>query len=160
MKGCPEPVIENEIRKTVIDFCERSTIWRHALDPITIEVKEPEYELCDIPTGSRLVTPIYVEDEGNPLVSTTPENLDIVWPRFGGKWPIDRLDTIPAVAWRDFEEDESQDDASRSHETAPSDSVPGNPVSSGVVGADETKCLQILYNARRHMAKGTEYVPK
>lgn len=107
VKGCPVDVVENEIRKTAIDFCERSTIWRHTMDPITIEIGKSEYELCDIPDGSRLVTPIYVEDEGNPLVSTTPENLDIVWPRFGGKWPIDRLDTIPAVAWRDFEEQDS-----------------------------------------------------
>lgn len=105
VKGCPQEVVENEIRKVVIDFCERSTIWRHAMDPITIEPTISEYELCDIPETSRLHTPVYVEDEGDPLRSVTPDEMDILWPRFGGKWPIDRLDTIPATPWRDFEDD-------------------------------------------------------
>jgi len=45
VETCPEVVALNEIRNTVIDFCQKTTIWRMDLDSITVLVDTPDYEV-------------------------------------------------------------------------------------------------------------------
>ena len=107
VEGAPNIVIEDAIRRAVIEFCEYTTYWRFDLSNQPIFAGKHTYELGPrIPKCARIVTPIHVSTNNQPLRIITPEELDILWPKFGGKWPIDRLDSVGATPWRDFIEDD------------------------------------------------------
>lgn len=43
--GCPSPVIERTIRKTVTDLCQRAKVWEVDLTPVTLTSGEYQYPL-------------------------------------------------------------------------------------------------------------------
>lgn len=52
--GCSEPLAEQAISETVMDFCARTSLWRAFLDPITVAPGRYEYDL-DVPIGATLI---------------------------------------------------------------------------------------------------------
>jgi len=42
--GCPEMIIENAVRASVLSFCEQSGIIQHEMDPVTIVAGIAEYD--------------------------------------------------------------------------------------------------------------------
>lgn len=54
--GCPEIVAVQQIRNTVIDFCEKSLVVQVDLDPVTLVAGQADYDLE--PPTNRLVTKV------------------------------------------------------------------------------------------------------
>ena len=73
--GCPREVIKDAIRKTCIDFCQRSNYWRHELETMDLIKDEPDYEFE--PFRDTFVTSIrsMVTDDGH-VHPRTEEELD------------------------------------------------------------------------------------
>ncbi len=64
--GCPEPLMEQHVRDTCIDFCSRTSIIQLALDPI--DALQGQIE-CDLDTPNGTITHLILEAwyEGRPL---------------------------------------------------------------------------------------------
>lgn len=100
--GCPSPVIERTIRKTVTDLCQRAKVWEVDLTPVTLVAGTYSYplaapyayaEVTDVQTASistdgvsrvplrwiplsslRLTRPSWpADDAGQPMYITTAE---------------------------------------------------------------------------------------
>ena len=74
VRDCPEFVAVNAIRNTCIEFCEKSTWWRHTMDAIPLVAGQGEYDL-DVEVGTGLATIISAHVGRHPLVPQTEEYL-------------------------------------------------------------------------------------
>jgi len=45
VQDCPEIIVLNEIRNTIIDFCQKTTVWRKDLDAIAVAATVCEYDI-------------------------------------------------------------------------------------------------------------------
>ena len=72
VSGCPDLLIENSVRASAIEFCERTGAYQIEMDPITTVANSYEYDL-EAPTGTTVHKIMWVTFEGNDLepVSTT-----------------------------------------------------------------------------------------
>ncbi len=52
--GCPDPVLDQEIRQAAIEFFRRTRVWTEWLEPIYAAANLREYDL-DLPAGSEVV---------------------------------------------------------------------------------------------------------
>lgn len=78
IRNCPDPTIEEAIRSTVIDICERTEMWQADLDPISLIAGTYEYDL-EPPTQSIVHRIINVVYEGDPL---DPSTMGLINQRF------------------------------------------------------------------------------
>lgn len=69
------PVTENAIKRTVIEFCSGSWIWRHLPDPIDVTAGEARYQL-EPPPGTDVSAVIDVAHNNVPLDAKTTTWLD------------------------------------------------------------------------------------
>lgn len=74
-----DPVTIAALRAAADEFCAKSTIWREALDPITVRARAAEYEL-EFPAGAAPVRLISVTLAGAPLDPKERAELDGVLP--------------------------------------------------------------------------------
>jgi len=68
-----DPVTENAIKRTVIEFCAGSWIWRHLPDPLDVVAGESAYDL-EPPPGADVASVIAAELDGVPLAAK-----DVAW---------------------------------------------------------------------------------
>jgi hypothetical protein len=68
--SCPDSLIHQHIRSTVIDLCERSSIYQKELDPITTTSSIYEYDF-DAPSGTIVHKIIWAIYDGNVLEPVT-----------------------------------------------------------------------------------------
>ncbi len=52
--GCPDPMLDQEIRSAAIEFFRRTRVWGEWLDPVYAASSLREYDL-EVPTGSEVV---------------------------------------------------------------------------------------------------------
>ena len=79
--GCPDVLIHQHIRSTVIDLCERSSIHQKELDPITTVASIHEYDF-DAPSGTvvhKIIWAIYDGDALEPVTSGLLEQRKPDW---------------------------------------------------------------------------------
>ena len=79
--ACPDSLIHQHIRSTVIDLCERSFIYQKELDPITTVASIYEYDF-DAPSGTivhKIVWAIYDGDALEPVTSGLLEQRKPDW---------------------------------------------------------------------------------
>lgn len=68
-----DPVTENAIKRSVIEFCAGSWVWRHLPDPLDVVAGENAYDLEPLP-GSDVASVLAAELDGVPLAPK-----DIPW---------------------------------------------------------------------------------
>lgn len=68
-----DPVTENAIKRSVIEFCAGSWIWKHLPDPLDVVAGEHAYDL-EPPSGTDVTTVLAAELDGVPLAPK-----DIPW---------------------------------------------------------------------------------
>ena len=68
--ACPDSLIHQHIRSTVIDLCERSSIYQKELDPITTVSSIYEYDF-DAPSGTVVHKIVWAIYDGNVLEPVT-----------------------------------------------------------------------------------------
>lgn len=64
--GCPDPVLDQEIRNSAIEFFRRTRVWTEWLEPIYTSAGVREYDL-DLPSGSEVVRIEQATRNGSPL---------------------------------------------------------------------------------------------
>lgn len=74
-----DPVTENAIKRSVIDFCARSWVWRHLPDPLDVSAGEAAYDI-ELPAGSDVAALMNVAIDGFPLVNKSVDWLDASYP--------------------------------------------------------------------------------
>lgn len=76
-----EPVLDNALRNTAIEFFRESWAWRVYTDPISVEAGVPDYDV-ELPTSTDIVTVLSVTLDGIPLDPDTADGLDRLRPRW------------------------------------------------------------------------------
>lgn len=81
LPGCPESTVLRAIRDSAIEFCNRSQIWRHEIEPFPVVKGIADYQL-EIPDGAHIAAFIRVKyaDRSAPLQLRTTEELDDTMP--------------------------------------------------------------------------------
>lgn len=74
--GCTEPLAEQVVRETVIEFCANSHIWRHRMDPMTVRQNVADYDLDDLPRDTVLTKVQSVFIDADRLEPTSEDWLD------------------------------------------------------------------------------------
>lgn len=64
--GCPDTLIETNIRAAVIELCEKSGIYQAELDPVTTVANIYEYDL-EAPSGTAVHKIMWAVHDGNDL---------------------------------------------------------------------------------------------
>lgn len=75
------PITDRAIKKAVIEFCNRSWVWKHMPDPQDVTVGESYYDL-EYPQGSEISSVIGVALDGVPLDPKAIDWLDLNEPRW------------------------------------------------------------------------------
>lgn len=76
-----DPVTEQAIRRTVIQFCSESWIWKVFQDPVSVLIGISQYDL-EPESGSDVSAVVAVELDGVPLIPKTPVLLNKEIPRW------------------------------------------------------------------------------
>lgn len=78
--GCPEMLIETNMRRVVQDFCGRTSIEKYEMDPVTVVEGLSEYDL-EAPSGM-MVHSVYLANlDGNPLTALNEKLVEARFPR-------------------------------------------------------------------------------
>lgn len=80
--GCPRPTIIQHVRRTAIEVCEKTLVWRFEQDPIRLTGGVYEYEY-DVPNNAEVCGLIHSTINGRPLNPATQEQIHAVHP----SWP-------------------------------------------------------------------------
>ncbi len=87
VQGCPISVANNAILSTVIDFCEKSLLWKQEAAPVNVVAGTSQYQFVPV-ASSRVVEPVFVSVEDQALTATSLNDLDTLYP-----------------GWREWEQD-------------------------------------------------------
>lgn len=79
--GCPDTLIENNIRSAVIELCERAGVYQAELDPVTTVSKIYEYDL-EAPTGTSVRKILWATHLGKDLEPITTTLLEQRLPKW------------------------------------------------------------------------------
>ena len=77
--GCPDSLIQTNIRSAAIELCEKSKAFTFDLDPITTISGEYEYEF-DQPSGTEVHQILWATYDGNDLDPISPRSLELNYP--------------------------------------------------------------------------------
>lgn len=85
VKGCAAIVATNAIRNTVIDFCERTRIWRETLPGTAVVAGQKSYPIAP-PTDTRVIEVVSASIDGSAIFAASADELDRSQPgwRTGG----------------------------------------------------------------------------
>ena len=98
--GCPDSLIETNLRSATIELCEKSRAYTFDLDPITTVSGIYEYEF-DQPTGTDVHQILLATYDGHDLVPISPRSLELnypVWRDRGGTATV-YLQKTPDTFW-------------------------------------------------------------
>ena len=79
--GCPDTVVENALRSSTIELCEKAAVYTKELDPITTVAGIYEYEFGQ-PTGTKVDKIIWGIYDGKDLEAITPRMLESRKPKW------------------------------------------------------------------------------
>jgi hypothetical protein len=98
--GCPDSLIETNIRSATIELCEKSRAYTFDLDPITTVSGIYEYEF-DQPTGTDVHQILLATYDGHDLDPISPRSLELNYPdwRDRGGTPTVYLQKTPDTFW-------------------------------------------------------------
>ena len=82
--GCPDSLIQTNIRSAAIELCEKSKAFTFDLDPITTISGEYEYE-CDQPSGTDVHQILWATYDGHDLDPISPRSLELNYPDWRDK---------------------------------------------------------------------------
>ena len=77
--GCPDPVVQSNLRAATIEFCEKSRAYVQDLDPITSVSGTYEYEF-DQPAGTSVHRILWMIYDGEDLDPISPRSLELNYP--------------------------------------------------------------------------------
>lgn len=98
--GCPDTLVENNIRSSVIELCERASVYQAELDPITTVSDIYEYDL-EPPAGTAIHKILWMTHNGEdlePLTSSLLEQRLPKWQEQTGK-PAYFVQQSSSVFW-------------------------------------------------------------
>ena len=81
VSGCPDTLVENNIRAAVIELCERASVYQAELDPVTTVSNIYEYDL-ETPTGTSVQKVLWVTHQGKDLEPLTTTLLEQRLPKW------------------------------------------------------------------------------
>lgn len=81
VSGCPDTLIENSIRSSVIDLCERASVYQQELETVTTVSNAYEYDL-EPPNGTAVHKILWVTHNGASLEPTTSLLLEQKLPKW------------------------------------------------------------------------------
>ena len=81
VSGCPDTLVENNIRAAVIELCERASVYQAELDPVTTVSNIYEYDL-EAPTGTSVRKVLWVTHQGKDLEPLTTTLLEQRLPKW------------------------------------------------------------------------------
>lgn len=98
--GCPDSLIETNIRSATIELCEKSRAFTFDLDPITTISGTYEYEF-DQPSGTEVHQVLWATYDGHDLDPISPRSLELNYPdwRDRGGTPTVYLQKTPTSFW-------------------------------------------------------------
>jgi hypothetical protein len=73
--GCPDSLIQNNIRAAVVELCERASVYQQELDPLTTVANIYEYDL-EAPSGTSVQKILWVTHAGVDLEPITSSLLE------------------------------------------------------------------------------------
>jgi len=79
--GCPDTLVENNIRSAVVELCERASVYQAELDPVTTVSNIYEYDL-EPPTGTSVQKILWVTHLGKDLEPLTTTLLEQRLPKW------------------------------------------------------------------------------
>lgn len=79
--GCPDSLIENNIRAAVIELCERASVYQQELDPVTTVANIFEYDL-EAPSGTSVQKILWATFAGADLEPITSGLLEQRLPKW------------------------------------------------------------------------------
>ena len=82
--GCPDSLIQTNIRSAAVELCEKSKAFTFDLDPITTISGEYEYEF-DQPSGTEVHQILWATYDGNDLDPISPRSLELNYPDWRDK---------------------------------------------------------------------------
>ena len=82
--GCPDSLIQTNIRSAAIELCEKSKAFTFDLDPITTISGEYEYEF-DQPSGTEVHQLLWATYDGHDLDPISPRSLELNYPDWRDK---------------------------------------------------------------------------
>ena len=77
--GCPDSLIETNLRSATIELCEKSKAFTFDLDPLNSISGEYEYEF-DQPSGTDVHQIMWMTYDGNDLDPISPRSLELNYP--------------------------------------------------------------------------------
>jgi len=77
--GCPDSLIETNLRSATIELCEKSKAFTFDLDPLNSISGEYEYEF-DQPSGTDVHQILWMTYDGNDLDPISPRSLELNYP--------------------------------------------------------------------------------
>jgi len=96
LPGCPEPVVDQMLLTSAIEFCEKSQVLRQNLDSISTVADIGEYDL-DSPSAQLIISRVLgVTADGIPLVGDMAESFPRYLPVDSGipsSFYVDRTDS-------------------------------------------------------------------
>ena len=84
MPGCPDSLIQTNIRSAAIELCEKSKAFTFDLAPIKTISGEYEYEF-DQPSGTEVHQILWATYDGNDLDPISPRSLELNYPDWRDK---------------------------------------------------------------------------
>ena len=80
-QGCPDPLIINSIRSTVIELCEKTGVHQVDLDPVATVSGSYEYDL-EAPSGYNVHKIVWMSHDGTDLEGSTPTLVEQKYPKW------------------------------------------------------------------------------
>ena len=77
--GCPDSVVESNLRAATIEFCEKTKAYVQDLDPITSISGTYEYDFGQ-PTGTSVHSILWMIHDGEDLDPISPRSLELNYP--------------------------------------------------------------------------------
>ena len=75
VSGCPDSLVQNSVRASVIELCERASVYQAELDPLTTVANIYEYDL-EAPSGTSVQKILWVTHEGKDVEPITTTLLE------------------------------------------------------------------------------------
>ncbi|KYC52199.1 MAG: hypothetical protein AMQ22_00926 [Candidatus Methanofastidiosum methylothiophilum] len=78
VQGCPTGIVNMAIKNAIVDFCDKTLMWRYTFAPMDIVDGQSSYEFTS-PDDAAISKPLYVSVNGNQLYGTNEDDLDILY---------------------------------------------------------------------------------
>lgn len=98
--GCPDTVVENALRASSIELCEKAAVYTRELDPISTVAGIHEYEFGQ-PVGTKVDKILWAIHDGEDLEAISPRGLESQNPKWrdNTSTPKHFIQQTPDIFW-------------------------------------------------------------